>query len=99
MENSGGGRFLWNHIYVIATGHDGMERPDLMERFDKLPYRNKIMFTFGKWDYPWAHQVKRAHGIVRPFTEVASFTGKRFYETAFDIASWIVECEKKMTNE
>ena len=45
-----GERFIWDHIYVIATGHDGLERADLMEKFDKLPYKNKIMFTFGHWD-------------------------------------------------
>lgn len=52
------------------------------------------MYTWGKWNYPWAYQVTRAHGVWRPFTEVASLSGKRFYETAFDIASWIEDCEK-----
>lgn len=94
-----GERFLWDHIYVIATGHDGLERADLMEQFDKLPYKNKIMFTFGKWNYPWAHQVKRAHGVCRPFTEFASLMGKRFYETAFDIPSWIVSCEEQIKDD
>lgn len=92
---SRGERFIWDHVYVIATGHDGLECADLMEKFDKLPYKHKIMFTFGKWNYPWAIQVKRAHGVCRPFTEFASLTGKRFYETAFDIASWIEKCEKE----
>ncbi len=92
-------RFLWNHVYVIATGHDGLETAELMEKFDKLPYKNKIMFTFGKWEYSWAHQVKRAHGVCRPFTEFASLDGKRFYETAFDIPSWIIECEKQIGND
>lgn len=89
-----GQRFVWDDIYVIATGHDGLERTDLMERFDKLPYKNKIMFTFKKWNYPWAIHVSRAHGVCRPFTEFASLNGKRFYETAFDIPSWIEDCEK-----
>lgn len=57
------------------------------------------MFTFGKWNYPWAHQVKRAHGVCRPFTEFASLMGKRFYETAFDIPSWIVSCEEQIKDD
>lgn len=92
-------RFIPDHVYVIATGHDGMECAELMEKFDKLPYKNKIMFTFNKWDYPWAYQVKCAHGVMRPFTEFASLTGQRFYETAFDIPSWIVECEKAQSEK
>ena len=70
-----------------------------MEKFDKLPYKNKIMFTFVQWDYPWAYQVKRAHGVCRPFTEFASLIGKCFYETAFDIPDWIVKCENEMLND
>lgn len=90
-------RILWNNLYVVATGHDGMERADLMDRFDKLPYKNKVMFTFGNWpQYKWAHQVKIAHGIPRPFTEFATITGKRFYETTFDLSKWISENEAQM---
>lgn len=48
---------------------------------------------------PWAYQVKRAHGVCRPFTEFASLTGKRFYETAFDIPDWIVKCENAKLND
>lgn len=89
-------RIMWDHIYVIATGHDDLERADLMEEFDKLPYKNKVMFTFGKWNYPWAYQVKRAHGIVRAFTEIAALNGERFYETAFDLPEWIANCEESL---
>lgn len=89
-------RILWDHIYVVATGHDGLEVPELMERFDKLPYRNKVMFTFGHWEqYTWAKQVKCIHGAIRPFTEFTTLTGKRFYETAFDLSKWISTCERE----
>lgn len=92
-------RICWDHIYIVATGHDGMEVPELMEQFDKIPYKNKVMFTFGKWNqYEWAKQVKCAHGVKRPFTEFATLTGKRFYETAFDLAKWISQCEQEMRN-
>lgn len=89
-------RILWDNIYIIATGHDGLETAELMKRFDKMPYKHKIMFTFGKWpQYDWAKDVKIAHGINRPFTEFATFTGKRFYETAFNLSKWIEKCEKE----
>jgi len=89
-------RIIWDHIYVIATGHDGMEDPLIMERFDKLPYKHKVMFTFGKWkQYNWAKQVKHIHGVVRPFTEFATITGKRYYESAFNLSKWIEKCEEE----
>lgn len=37
-------RIIWDNLYVIATDQDGMYLPELMERFDKLPYK-KVMFT------------------------------------------------------
>lgn len=87
-------RILWDHIYVVATGHDGLEVPELMERFDKIPYKNKVMFTFGEWpQYSWAKQVRCAHGVKRPFTEFATIWGERFYETPFSLSKWIKQCE------
>ena len=90
-------RILWDHIYVVATGHDGLEVPELMERFDKIPYKNKVMFTFERWpQYSWAKYVKCAHGVIRPFTEFATITGERFYETPFSLSKWIKQCEDEM---
>jgi uncharacterized protein (DUF1919 family) len=88
-------RVLNDHIYVIATGHNGMETPHNMELFDQLPYKHKVMFTFGKWEqYDWAKQVKHSHGKDIPFTGIVTLTGKRFYETAkFDLSRWIRRCE------
>lgn len=86
-------RIDWNNLFVIATDNDGMGRKDLLERFDKLPYDNKIMFTAQELPYKWAVCVPAFRGRkqVRIMTQFADFKGTRYYETCFDIASWIAE--------
>lgn len=95
-------RIIWDDIYVIATGHGGLETPELMERFNNLPYKNKIMFTSHAWpEYPWAIQVKVLHEMehMPPLSEFATFSGKRYYETCFDLVEWIIKYEKVHKNE
>ena len=87
-------RILWDNLFIVATNHDGLARPDLMERFDKLPYPNKIMFVSAEYpQYPWAITVPQFRGRfqVRVMTSFANFRGQRYYETCFDLAQWIRE--------
>lgn len=90
-------RIDWTHIFVIATDADGLNTPDLFERFDKLPYR-KVLFTAQSLpQYEWAVTVPQFRGRfqVRIMTQMANFKGERYYETCFDIAKWIREnCQK-----
>lgn len=91
-------RIVWDDIYIIATGHGGLESPDLMEQFNRLKYKNKIMFTSHYWpQYEWAKQVKILNEIehMPPLSEFATIGGKRYYETAFDLVDWIVRCESE----
>lgn len=91
-------RIIWDDIYIVATGHNAMEEPELMERFNALPYKNKVMFTHHAWpQYSWAKHVEVLDGIqeMPPLTEFATLNGKRLYDTAFDLAAWIAECEKQ----
>lgn len=85
-------RIVWDNLYVVSTDHDGMNNPDIMERFDKLPYQNKVMFVAGEYpQYPWAVTVPQFKGRfqVRIMTAFANFRGQRYYETCFDLADWI----------
>ncbi len=85
-------RIVWDNIYIIATDHDGLYLPEMLERFDKLPYKNKIMFTAHNYpQYPWAIQVPqfKKRNNVRIMTAFANMRGQRYYETCFDIAEWI----------
>lgn len=64
----------------------------MLERFDALPYTNKIMFTARDYpQYPWAIQVSqfKKRNNVRIMTAFANMRGQRYYETCFDIADWI----------
>lgn len=90
-------RIVWENMYIVATDHDGMNKPELMERFDKLPYPNKIMFVAGEYpQYPWAITVPQFKGRhqVRIMTAFANFRGQRYYETCFDLADWICRNSK-----
>lgn len=85
-------RIVWDNLYIVSTDHDGMSNSDIMERFDKLPYKNKIMFVAGEYpQYPWAVTVPQFKGRfqVRIMTAFANFRGQRYYETCFDLADWI----------
>lgn len=90
-------RIIWDNLFIISTDHDGMYLPELMERFDKLPYKNKVMFTAKAYpQYSWAVQVpqfKRRRN-VRIMTAFANLKGQRYYETCFNLAQWVKENSK-----
>lgn len=88
-------RIVWDNIFIVATNHDGMNHDDCMERFDKLPYKNKIMFVSRDYpQYDWAIPIKQFKNRFqcRVAVAFADMKGRRYYETAFDVAEWI--CEK-----
>ena len=64
-----------------------------MERFDKLPYKNKIMFVTKEYpEYDWAIPIKQFKNRFQCRVTVgfADMKGRRYYETAFDIAEYAV---------
>lgn len=86
-------RIDWDHLFIIATDADGLNRPELFKRFDSLPYK-KILFTAQNLpQYEWAITVPQFEGRfqVRVMTQVANFRGERYYETCFNIPKWIKE--------
>ena len=90
-------RIVWENLFIVATDHDGLYLPEMLERFDALPYTNKIMFTARNYpQYPWAIQVPqfKKRNNVRIMTAFANIRGQRYYETCFDIADWIRTCSK-----
>lgn len=85
-------RVVWDNLYIVATNHDGANTDSFMERFDKLPYKNKVMFVSKEYpQYDWAVLVPQFKGRyqVRVMTAFANFKGQRYYETCFDLAGWI----------
>lgn len=91
-------RIVWDNLYIVATNHDGCNTPELMERFDRLPYKNKVMFVSQVYpQYPWAITVPQFRGRfqVRIMTAFANFKGQRYYETCFDLPQWIYENSMK----
>lgn len=87
-------RIAWDNIFILATNHDGMCHDDCMERFDKLPYQNKIMFVTKDYpQYKWAIPIRQFKNRFqcRVTVSFADMKGHRYYETAFDVAKWIKE--------
>lgn len=87
-------RIIWDNIYVIATNHDGLGREILLERFNQLPYLNKILFVSREYpQYDWAICVPQFKNRfqVKIMTNIANFQGQRYYELVFDIPQWILE--------
>lgn len=85
-------RIVWDNIFIVCTNHDGLGQEKWMERFDKLPYKNKIMFVSKEYpQYDWAVLVPQFKNRfqVRIMTNFANFKGERYYETCFDIPKWI----------
>ena len=85
-------RIVWDNIFIIATNHDGMCHEDCMERFNQLPYKNKIMFVSREYpQYDWAIPIRQFKNRCqcRITVAFADMRGHRYYETAFDIAEWI----------
>lgn len=94
-------RIVWDNIFVVATDHDGMYLPEMLERFDALPYENKVMFTAKNYpQYAWAVQVPqfKHRNNVRIMIAFANFRGERYYETCFDIADWIASRTSERAN-
>lgn len=90
-------RIIWDNIFIIATDVDGMYQSKWMERFDKLPFKNKIMFVSKEWpQYNWTIQVPafKNRKFVHILTDFANIHGQRYYETAFDIANWIMKSSR-----
>lgn len=84
-------RILWDRIVVIATNHDGLNSDVLMDRFHQLPYK-KVMYVSHEYpQYDWAVCVPQFKGRfqVRIMTGIANLRGERYYETAFDLISWL----------
>ena len=92
-------RIDWEHLFIIGTDRDGLYKPELLNRFDKLPYKHKLLFTAKNYpEYPWAVQIPqfKRQEQVRIVSYYADFKGHRYYDTCFDIAGWI---KKTFTEE
>lgn len=85
-------RIFWDNLFIIATDNDGLGRSDLLERFDHLPFKNKIMFTAQELpQYSWAITVPEYKGRfqVKGMTMFANLRGQRNYEKCFDLIEYI----------
>ena len=84
-------RINWNKIIVMATDRDGMDTPECMEAFDKLPYK-KIMYTAKEHkEYSWTRYCpvfKNKH-CVGVMTGYSDFFGNKYYEKYTDIVDFL----------
>lgn len=84
-------RIKKDNLFVIMTDRYCCPYKAL-ERFDKLPYKNKVCFT--KKNYPEFNscvQITKGSDetCVGIITDIVSFTGKRMYQFGFDYIKWL----------
>ena len=86
-------RIDWNNLFVLMTDKDGCTE-QLLQRFDALPYRNKIVFTHAPMP-----QIRSAVYIpgFESETEVGNcdafvnnFSGRKYFDY-FDYVKWFNE--------
>ena len=84
-------RVNYNKIYVFFTDMNGGNNIDIIKKFNKLPYKNKIMLT-GKdlSNYPNTFFIKRCYenGHLGKWWNVDKKTGYRFYQQ-FDFVKFL----------
>ena len=86
------------NLFIIMTDRDGCTF-ELLERFDKLPYKNKIIFTSKKYEQIkssiWISKY-RNQNTVGYLHEIHSLSGKRGYNINFDYVAWLNSAFKKL---
>ena len=83
-------RINLNNLFILFTDRDNCSMEDIKE-FDKLPYKNKIIFVNKKYtDIKSAYYIKgfekeEAVGILSRY--INAYSGKRYLD-AFDYVKW-----------
>lgn len=86
-------RVNWDNLFVLMTDRDG-GTPELLRRFDALPYEHKAVFTHVPYpDIPSAVYIpgfekEACVGVCSEFKN--SCSGKKWYD-AFDYVTWFNE--------
>ncbi|MDU8925556.1 DUF1919 domain-containing protein [Pasteurellaceae bacterium LIM206] len=78
-----------DNLFIMMTDRDGCTYDDLLA-FDKLPYKNKVVFTHK--DYPEIHSAFYIKGFeqqkqVGDLFEFMGYSGKKYFDQ-FDYVSW-----------
>ena len=84
-------RINWNNLFVMMTDRDQCTL-DLLCRFDRLPYRNKVVFTckpmpeIASAVYIPGFEKDQCVGICSEFVD--NWRGIRYYDS-FDFVDWL----------
>lgn len=83
-------RINLNNLFILFTDRDGCTYQNLLE-FDKLPYKNKVVFTHKPYkEIKSAFYIKgfeNEDSVGMCFEYLNKFTGKKIYD-AFDYIKW-----------
>lgn len=83
-------RINYNNLFILFSDRDGCSKDDLIE-FDKLPYKNKIVFTNREYldiksaFYIRGFEKEQSVGMCMAFT--SSWSYKKYFDQ-FDAVSW-----------
>ena len=83
-------RINYKHLFFIMTDRDGCT-DDMIEKFDQLPYKNKIIFCSRPYDNLSSVifcKEYEALECVPILTSWRGISGKRLYDKYFDFVEW-----------
>lgn len=79
-----------NNMFIILSERDGCTYEDLLN-FDKLEYKNKIVFTHKEYKEIkssfYLKSFKNNNEVGKVFNFINTFSGKKFYDE-FDYVNW-----------
>lgn len=82
-------RINYDNLFIMMTDRDGCTE-NIIDRFNKLPYKNKVIFTNKKYEqYPAAFHIKgfENDSNVGQLNEFSNSFGKKYYDQ-FDYVKW-----------
>ncbi len=96
----------YNNLFIVMTDRFFCSYEDAL-KFDKLPYKNKILFISGEKNWPEIscaitmrkHNDKK-RGCIGIITDIVNLFGKRMYQqSGFDYIKWLNNPEKFMVEQ
>lgn len=84
-------RVRYDNLFIIAIDRDGLT-PEILERFNKLSYKNKILLSSKKYlQYPFVQYYKKYKNEkqLTSMLKIVNVFGKREYGCGWNYIQWL----------
>lgn len=89
-------RIRWDNLFIVGSEKEGCTY-EVVKRFDRLPYRNKVIFTHREYpEFPSAYYIKgfEEKGEMGTTTNFKDRFWRRRYLDDFDYVSFLNRSQK-----